>query len=77
MAWGMAVYRRLYSNYHGVLPYAICEMTPKKNGGHIKSAQMTARNVCVGLANGLNEPYQALSSASTANNTVNFAEKYH
>ena len=30
---------------------------PPKNGGHIKSEQMTRLKVCV---NGLHEPYQAL-----------------
>ena len=30
VAWRMAVYRRLYSNYHGVLPYAICRDDPNK-----------------------------------------------
>ena len=59
---------------YGSTPYV--GMTPKKNGGHIEVHKWHARNVCVRLVNGLYEPYQALSSASMANKTVNFAGKY-
>ena len=51
-------------------------MTPIKNGGHIKSAQMSRSKCCVRLINGLHEAYQALSSASMGNKTVNFAGKH-
>ena len=52
---------------NGSTPYV--GMTPKKNGGHIKSVQM---NVYLRLVKGLHEPYQALSSASMSNGTVIF-----
>ena len=57
---------------YGSTPYV--GMTPKKNGGHIKSAQ--TRNVCVRLVNGLHEPYQALLSTSMGNGTVKFAGEH-
>ena len=59
---------------YGSTPYV--GMTPEKNGGHIEVHKWHAQNVCVRLVNGLYEPYQALSSASMANKTVNFAGKY-
>ena len=59
---------------YGSKPYV--GMTLKKNGGYIQSAQMTRWNVCIRLVNGLHEPYQALSSASMGNMTVNFAGKH-
>ena len=43
--------------------------SPKKNGGHIKSAQI--------LVKSLHEPYQALWSASMSNGTINFAGDHH
>ena len=49
-------------------------MTPKKNGGHIKSAQMTRSKCLHRSVNGLHEPYQALSSTSMGNRTVNLLE---
>ena len=52
---------------YGGTPYV--GMTPKKNGGHIKSA-------CVRLVNGLHERHQALPSASMGNRTGNFAGKH-
>ena len=59
---------------YGSTPYI--GMAPKKNGGHIKSAQMTRSNVCIKLVNGLHEPYQALSSASMGIRTANFTGEY-
>ena len=65
-----------YGN-HGVLPYAICRDDPeKKMATTLKVHKWHARNVCVRLVNGLHEPYQALSSASMGNRTVNFAGKH-
>ena len=52
-------------------------MAQKKNGGHIKTAQRHTRNVCVRLIKGLNEPYQALPSASVGNGNITFAGEYH
>jgi len=57
---------------YGSTPY---RMTPEKHGSHMKSAQMTSRNVCVRLVNGIHEPYQPLSSPSMGNRIVNFAGK--
>ena len=39
---------------YGSTPYV--GMAPQKNGGHIKSAQTHAWNVCVRLVNGLHDP---------------------
>ena len=58
----------------GSTPYV--GMVPKKNGGYIKSAQMTRSNVDAGLVNGLHEHYQALSSASMSNGTIKFAGEH-
>ena len=69
---------------YGSMPYV--GMAPKKNGGHIKSAQMTLlkcqcidNTVNVRLVKGFHEPYQALSSASMGNGTINinFTGEYH
>ena len=57
---------------YGSTPYV--GMTPKKNGGHIKSAQMTRSKCLQRSVNGFHEPYQALSSASMGNRTVNLLE---
>ena len=57
---------------YGSTPYV--GMTRKKNGGHIKSAQMTRSKCLHRSVNGLHEPYQALSSTSMGNRTVNLLE---
>ena len=57
---------------YGSTPYV--GMTPKKNGGHIKSAQMTRSKCLHRSVNGLHEPYQALSSTSMGNRTINLLE---
>ena len=59
---------------YGSTPYV--GMASKKNGGHIKSAQMTRSKCLVGLVKGLYEPYQALPSASMGDRTVNFAGEH-
>ena len=58
---------------YGSTPYV--GMTPKKNGGHIKSAQMTRSKCLHRSVNGLHEPYQALSSTCMDNRTVNLLER--
>ena len=62
--------------YHAIRLYAICRDGSEKNGGHIKSAQMT-HSKCVRQISQM--PYQALLSASMGNGTINFARelKYH
>ena len=62
---------RIFMAY-GSTPYV--GMTPKKNGGLIKSAQMTRSKCLHRLVNCLHEPYQALSSTSMGNRTVNLLE---
>ena len=57
---------------YGSTPYV--GMTPKKNGGHIKSAQMTRSKCLHRSVNGFHEPYQALSSTSMGNRAVNLLE---
>ena len=57
---------------YGSMPYV--GMTPKKNGGHIKSAQMTRSKCLHRSVNGFHEPYQALSSTSMGNRAVNLLE---
>ena len=57
---------------YGSTPYV--GMTPKKNSGHIKSAQMTRSKCLHRSVNGFHEPYQALSSTSMGNRTVNLLE---
>ena len=57
-----------------VTPYV--GMAPKKNGGYIKSAQVTRSKCAIRLVNGLHEPYQALPSASMDSGTVNFTGEY-
>ena len=57
---------------YGSTPYV--GMTPKKNGGHIKSARMTRSKCLQRSVNGFHEPYQALSSTSMGNRTVNLLE---
>ena len=59
---------------YGSTPYVLDD--PGKNGGHIKSAQMTHSNVCVRLINSLYEPYQSLLSTSMSNRTVNLTGKH-
>ena len=59
---------------YGSTPYV--GMTPKKNGGHIESHKWHAQKVCDRSVNGLHEPYQALSSSSMGNRTINFAGKH-
>ena len=59
---------------YGSTPYV--GMAPKKNGGHIKSAQITRSKCYVRLVKGLYEPYRALPSASMSNGTVNFAGEH-
>ena len=56
------------------MAYGNVGMTPKKNGGHIKSAQMTRSKCLHRSVNGFHEPYQALSSTSMGNRTVNLLE---
>ena len=51
-------------------------MTPKKMTSTLIVHKWHARNVCVRLVKGLHEPYQALSSASMGNGTINFAGEY-
>ena len=67
-------YKSLKDNImaYGSTPYV--GMTPKKNGGHIKSAQMTRSKCLQRSVNGFHEPYQALSSTSMGNRTVNLLE---
>ena len=60
---------------YGSTPY-VCRDGPEKNGGHIKSAQITRLKCHVRLVKGLYEPYQALPSASMSNGTVNFAGEH-
>ena len=60
---------------YGSTPYV--GMTPNKMAATLKVHKWHARNVCIRLVNGLYEPYQALSSASMANKTINFAGKHH
>ena len=57
---------------YGSTPYV--GMTPKKNGDHIESAQMTRSKCLHRSVNGFHEPYQALSSTSMVNRTVNLLE---
>ena len=52
---------------YGSTPYV--GMTPPKNGGHIKSAQMTRSKCLHRSVNGLHEPYQALSSTSSSSSS--------
>ena len=72
MAYGSMPYVGIM--VYGSTPYV--GMTPKKNGSHFNSAQMTRSKCLLYISQRLNEPYQAVSSASMANNTVNFAGKY-
>ena len=51
-------------------------MTPQKMAATLKVHKCHARNICVRLVNSLYEPSQALSSASIANKTINFAGKH-
>ena len=60
---------------YGSTPYV--GMTPKKIVAALKMYKWHTRNVCVRLVNGLQERYQALSSASMGNSTINFAGKHH
>ena len=76
--WQRLINCSLYFWYimaYGSTPYI--GMTPKKSGSHIKSYKWHARNVCIRSVNGLHEPYQALSSSSMGNRTINFAGKHH
>ena len=57
---------------YGSTPYV--GMTPKKNGGQIKSAQMTRSKCLHRSVNGIREPYQALLSTSMGNRTINLLE---
>ena len=58
---------------YSIMPYVW--MVPKKKyGGHIKSAQMTRSNVDTRLVKGFHGHYQALSSASMSNGTLNLLE---
>ena len=68
----IAIYRRQTIMAYGSTPYV--GMTPKKNGGHIKSAQMTRSKCLHRSVNGFHEPYQALSSTSVGNRTANLLE---
>ena len=62
--------------YVGIMGTPYVRMTPKKMAATLTVHKWHARNVCFTLVNSLNEPYQAVSSASMANNTINFAGKY-